>query len=115
MKEAFLKLLKEYCPQKKVLDYGCGNGYYSKLVRKMGAEVIGIDLLPAKGFIKMDCEDMTFPNNTFDVVFSRGTLPYLNKDRAFMEIARVLKPGGIFIGLETLGHNPLANLYRRVS
>ncbi|MEX2033464.1 MAG: hypothetical protein WD889_02810, partial [Candidatus Colwellbacteria bacterium] len=33
-------------------------------------------------------------------------------EKGLQEIRRVLKPGGLLIGIETLGHHPLANLKR---
>ena len=36
--------LKNKCQNKKLLDYGCGNGVHSIFPAKCGAEVIGIDL-----------------------------------------------------------------------
>ena len=127
------KLLKERCPNKKVLDYGCGNGIHTISIAKMGAEkVVAIDLsgrsleiareiAKKEGvggkieFLKMDCEKMSFPNNSFDVIFDGGTFSSLDLKRALPELARVLKPEGTLIGIETLGHNPLTNLKRKLN
>lgn len=112
--KAFLGLIIENCQNKRVLDYGCGDGHFLKTLEELGAKkVIGIDSTSSDGVIEMDCENMTFPDDYFDLVVEAGTMPYLNKEKAFSEVSRVLKPNGKFIGLETLGHNPITNLYRK--
>lgn len=124
--------LASHCKDKKVLDYGCGNGIHSIFPAKNGAEVVGIDLseeslkiarerVRREGpegritFFKMDCEKIDFPANVFDIVFNSGTFYTLDLKKAIPEIARVLKPDGILIGVETLGHNPITNLKRRIN
>lgn len=48
-------------------------------------------------FVKGDIEDMPLPDNQFDVVLSNCVLNLVpDKNRAFSEIYRVLKPGGHF-------------------
>lgn len=123
-------LLRGHVPGKRVLDYGCGHGMHTAGIARMGAaEVVGIDLskeslriaeerikgFPNVSFMCMDAESLAFPDNSFDIVFDRGTFSSLNLTRALPEIARVLKPGGVLIGIETLGHNPLANLKRALN
>jgi SAM-dependent methyltransferase len=45
-----------------------------------------------------DAHQLTFPNETFDVVVTLGVLPWLHTPRqAVQEIARVLRPGGHLI------------------
>ncbi len=125
--------LSKIYPGKIVLDYGCGNGSHSIEIAKMGTKkVVGIDLSEKSlelanyklqttnyelknkvEFLKMDCEKMEFPDNSFDVVFDGGTFSSLDINKALPEITRVLKPGGCLIGIETLGHNPLTNLKRK--
>jgi len=124
--------MRKNCPGKKVLDYGCGNGIHSFFLAEIGAEVVGIDLsepslelagekAQRKGvtervkFLKMDCEKMDFPDHSFDVIFDGGTFSSLDIKRALPELARILKPAGFLIGIETLGHNPLTNLKRKIN
>jgi len=127
------KLLKENCQNKLVLDYGCGNGVHTVPIAKMGAKkVIGIDLSEksldiAKSraekeglgdkveFLKMDCEKIEFPDDFFDVIFDGGTFSSLDLKLALPELARVLKPEGALIGVETFGHNPITNLKRKLN
>lgn len=126
------KLLKQYVPGKKVLDYGCGHGMHTIQLAKMGAkEIIGIDLSEESlkiaeerrmkyevsnvRFTRMDAEELEFQNNYFDIVFDGGTFSSIELGKGLKEIQRVLRPGGSLIGIETLGHHPLANLKRRVN
>jgi len=125
------EFLKKNCPGKNILDWGCGNGVHTVPIAKMGAKsVTGIDLsnglldlarqkTAAAGtegktrFLKMDCEKMDFTDNEFDVIFDGGTFSSIDIKKALPELARILKPEGVLIGIETFGHNPLANFNRR--
>ncbi len=124
------ELLRQYVPGKRVLDYGCGHGMHTVPIAKMGAnEVVGIDLSRESlviareraalagvadkiKLLKMDAEALDFPDSSFDVVFDGGTFSSIDFAKGLAEIKRVLRPGGYLIGIETLGHNPLANLKR---
>jgi len=119
--------LKDKCENKNVLDYGCGNGIHSFWLEKLGAKIKAIDLSDnslqfarkrgknSVEFMKMDCENMSFPDNHFDIVFNSGTFSSLNLDKALSELSRVLKPDGFVIGIETFGHNPLTNFKRGIN
>ena len=125
--------LKKYCQNKKILDYGCGNGIHTIFPAKMGAKmVIGIDLSEKSleiarerarregvedkvNFLQMDCEKMEFLDNYFDIIFDGGTFSSLDLKTALPELARVLNPEGSLIGIETLGHNPFTNLKRKIN
>src|SRR3546814_18316951 len=61
----------------------------------------------------MNAEAMTFPDDSFDLVFGSGIIHHLDIDRASGEIARVLRPGGRAVFIEPLGLNPAIALYRR--
>ncbi len=124
------KLLQKYAPHKRILDYCCGHGKHAISISKMGAkEVIGIDLSEksidvAKELLKdyshinpvnfhiMDGESLDFEDSSFDIVFDSGAFSSLDISAAIKEIHRVLKSGGLLIGIETLGHNPIMNIKR---
>ncbi len=127
------KLVERYGRDKLILDYGCGNGIHSGFLVKSGAKkVIGIDLsekylaiarerAKKEGagdkieFLKMDCEKTEFPDNSFDIIFDGGTFSSLDLKNVFPELVRVLKPEGRVLGIETFGHNPIANLKRKLN
>lgn len=114
----WLKEIKGFLPAKhlKILDVGCGAGFFSILLAGLGHEVTGIDLTPdmiinsrelaqEEGvyctFEVMDGENLDLPSESFDVVVSRNltwTLP--DAAKAYKEWIRVLKPGGILINAD---------------
>jgi len=125
-------LIEEKGKDKKILDYGCGTGIHLRWLAKIGREVIGIDLsknsleLAKKRIRKeelgkkakvllMDCEKMEFPDNSFDFIFDGATFSSLDLEKVLPELSRVLKPDGFLMGIETLGHNPLTNLKRKLN
>lgn len=66
-------------------------------------------------FQVMNAEKLTFTDNFFDVVFGVSILHHLELDSAFSQLRRVLIPGGKALFVEPLGHNPIINLYRRLT
>lgn len=50
------------------------------------------------GFRNENLEQLTFPDNSFDLTITQDVMEHvLNPDRAFAEIARTLKPGGVHL------------------
>ena len=103
----------------KILDVGCGAGYFTVLLGLEGYDVTGIDLTPAMidragkliemnepyncdvQAVVMDGENLDFPDENFDVVITRNltwTLPH--PIRAYSEWYRVLKKGGILLNFD---------------
>jgi ubiquinone/menaquinone biosynthesis C-methylase UbiE len=97
------------------LDDGCGTGYGSHyLVKRARARsVVGVDLSkeaidfarrhyrhPALAFHQMNCLELTFPDETFDVVVSFDVIEHVSKedqDSFVRETRRVLRKGGILL------------------
>ncbi|KNA17895.1 hypothetical protein SOVF_075880 [Spinacia oleracea] len=98
-------------PGQKVLDVGCGIGggnFY--MAENFGVEVVGIDLSInmisialeravglnyAVEFEVADCTTITYPENSFDVVYSRDTILHIqDKPALFRSFYKWLKPGG---------------------
>jgi SAM-dependent methyltransferase len=95
----------------KVLEIGVGLGADHQCFAQAGAHLFGIDLTPRaiehttrrlavfglKSTLAVgDAESLTFGDNTFDVVYSWGVLHHSpDTPKAFREVLRVLKPGGV--------------------
>lgn len=129
--EDFFEHLKKSCQDKLILDYGCGIGNTAEKVSKYNAKSItGIDISEvsiskAKAFVqekkinvqfKVDnCEESSFENGTFDIVYGAGILHHLKIDKCLNEIHRILKKEGELVFIEPLGTNPLINIYRKLT
>jgi len=131
-REFVLKNLRRFAKDKKVLDYCCGNGEDSIVMGKAGAKsVTGIDIssvsiencralaerngLDNCEFKIADAENTGFADDTFDFISEYGCLHHLELDKAYRELARILKPGGKVICNEALIHNPVIHLYRKLT
>ena len=97
-----------------MLEIGCGGGQCSIAFAKRGAIATGIDLSDGQvdfaqklaaengveaAFRQGTAEDLSaIADASQDVVFSAYALQYVERpDRCFAEVARVLKPGGVFV------------------
>ncbi len=113
----------------RVLDIGCGTGGPAiVLSRDKGAQVVAIDVEPqiiaraernaaeAGVGASVDCRlvepgPLPFEPASFDLVFSKDALIHIpDKKALYLEILRVLKPGGLFAASDWLaGENALQN------
>jgi len=122
--------LRALVPGADVLEYGCGPYGCIYEAAKTANSARAIDISPvaiqiskdkaaAMGvsaeFLVMDCEAMEFPDDSFDLIFGSSVLHHLNLEKTFSEMRRVLRPGGVVLFTEPLGHNPFINLYRRLT
>jgi ubiquinone/menaquinone biosynthesis C-methylase UbiE len=86
----------------RVLEIGCGRGFLTERVRAIAPDTTGIDLnaeAVANGVVDnlrvMNAEKLDYPDETFDKIYSFHAIEHIPRlDRAFAEMARVLKPGG---------------------
>jgi ubiquinone/menaquinone biosynthesis C-methylase UbiE len=95
---------------KRLLEVGCGTGTDLLQFARGGSRVVGVDLTPRSieitrqrfrvydldgEFAIGDAENLAFPDNSFDVVYSFGVIHHTpDTRRAVSEFHRVLKPGG---------------------
>src|SRR5713101_1043490 len=97
---------------KRVLEIGCGLGAHAQLLAEAGCNLTCIDLTEKavaltrkrlslrglEGDVRlMNAEEITFPDNEFDFVWSWGVIHHsASTDTIIREAYRVLKPEGEF-------------------
>jgi SAM-dependent methyltransferase len=98
-----------------VLDWGCGKGQITYLLRQKGFAVTSCDLMSTKEdssfgqetplirelaipVVPLDHDvHLPFPSGSFDCVVSFGVLEHVRSDsESLAEVRRVLKPSGVF-------------------
>ena len=112
----------------RVLEVGCGVGYFTQEVSKTGAHVTAIDISPDLLSVAQDkiknanvtfkvenAYELSFPDATFDTVIGSSILHHLDVDKALNEFFRVLKPGGTLYFTEPNMVNPQIFLERHTA
>ncbi len=97
-------------PGESVLDLGAGTGLASGLFRKAGLQTCGVDAdedmldaCRAKGFTDLVRHDLTatpypFASESFDHAVCVGALNFIADPAPVVaEVARILRPGGVFV------------------
>lgn len=103
-------------PAARLLDWGCGLGQMTYLLRRRGFEVVAFDVGEGKALPDIPlCRDVSvvrsthptslpFEDASFDVVLSCGVLEHVdefseagNELESLRQIRRVLRPGGNFL------------------
>ncbi len=128
IKDDYDRLLDSMCRNKTVLEIGCAGGRRICRLAELGNRMTGIDISESAiaqaittadanrvkdvEFQVMDAENLTFKDDSFNIVYGNGILHHLELEHMFRELNRILSPGGSAIFIEPLGHNILINLYR---
>jgi 2-polyprenyl-6-hydroxyphenyl methylase/3-demethylubiquinone-9 3-methyltransferase len=108
-----------------LLDVGCGGGFLAEEFARMGFSVTGADPSPASieaarehalanglavAYEVARGESLPFDNASFDAVACCDVLEHVDDlDAVVGEIARVLKPGGLFL-FDTINRTPASRL-----
>lgn len=115
---------------KRILELGCGNGKLTAILASKGANILAIDISPiavketqksCKEFIRKvdvqqaDANNLPHITKSFDLVVGEFILHHLDYNKTVMGIYQVLKPDGRAIFIEPLAHNPLLNLWRKLT
>ncbi|MGV0853239.1 class I SAM-dependent methyltransferase [Mycolicibacterium phlei] len=124
----FKQVCRELARDKDVLEYGCGDtrnfltfAPIAKSLQAIDISDAAIERMSAENthdnvhLHVMDAMNMTFADESFDLVFGSGIIHHLDTDTAAREVSRILRPGGKAVFWEPLGRNPVINLYRRLT
>jgi len=112
-------------PGRAILDVCCGQGVLTELFSQAGADVAGLDFSPVllahaqsaapnAMLIKRDAQSLPVVDASFDAAtnnFGFGHVP--DQPKALAEVARVLKPGGLFAlsGWVAPERNPASGIF----
>ncbi len=110
----------------RVLDLGCGAGYYTVEMAKLASEAVGVDVEPfietirvplfladRLSYLRCDGSRLPFPDHHFDRILASEVLPMLPDPMAFLaEARRLLKPGGRLVVANGLGPVAIGAAYR---
>ncbi len=106
-----------------ILELCSGTGLHTYVLAQTGARVVASDISSHSLEVLLqrirgvatrvaDIESLPFETNSFDAVAIAGGLSYGDPDLVDAEIRRVLRPGGSFICVDSLNHNPVYRFNR---
>lgn len=120
---AYAQLFRRFTPfkGKTVLDLGCNTGYLlHSFLQSEHFTAIGADIVPSYleraresygdkiKFVQTTTANIPLDDNSVDVVYTIDTVEHLSRaEDIFMEVFRLLRPGGLFL----VHFNPWLNPY----
>ena len=109
------RFLNDIDPATRIIDLGCGEGILVQEYKERGMNIIGLDLNYESAHVKRgDMLNTGYPDGSFDIALCLDVLehlPFESQGKAIAEIARILRPDGIFL----MSVPNLAHLVSRLS
>jgi ubiquinone/menaquinone biosynthesis C-methylase UbiE len=120
IQQEIIKRLSEEHNLGDVVEFGCGTGYFTKVIAKNAKDVIATDLsdemlevtrTQLKEFKnitiqKADCENVSFPSGKFDTIFMANVIHFIkNPPKALRESYRILKDKGLLLLVDYTGYS----------
>lgn len=114
-------MCKSLCQNKRVLEFGCGNGGFLRRIAKEVASVVGIELMDeAREHINYETKGekvcykyLNELREPVDVICSFHVIEHLNEpDKILHDLYSALSPGGLFICETPNADNALTCLYK---
>ncbi|MGD8968061.1 MAG: class I SAM-dependent methyltransferase [Anaerolineae bacterium] len=112
VQQAVIRRLAEERELGKVIELGCGRGYFTKAIAGNATRILATDLsdemveaarseLSSFEHItvqKVDCASTAFPAERFDTALMVNVVHFIeNPDQCLAESYRILKPGGVLL------------------
>ncbi|MBW1715610.1 MAG: class I SAM-dependent methyltransferase [Deltaproteobacteria bacterium] len=117
--QAITTKLHEECDLGEVIEFGCGAGYFTKVIAEKARHIIATDLSDRMLEVarvqlqkfqnitiqKANCEDTYFPSRSFDSVFMANLVHVVeNPMNVFQESHQILKNGGLLLIVDFTGY-----------
>ena len=111
---------------RRVLDLGCGTGFFLAELAALRPGAVGLDIshamlrvseqyVPGARLVTADAEKLPFRPGSFDVVFCKGSLHHVRNHVTFLANCReALGPQGVLVMSEPCNDNPLIRFARAV-
>ena len=124
------RFLERIRPGMRVLELGCNSGALSVAAARRGAEVEGLDIAADAlevareyyetikadlsgqvSYAVADLNQVALPENTYDIIFVKGTLHHLPQADALLEqVYGALKPGGLLWVMDAYRRTPFSSV-----
>jgi SAM-dependent methyltransferase len=120
-REILYRFSQKVAGKKPIWDFGCGPGHTAQYLRSLGIEISGLDLsekLIAQAniihagitFRQGNILDLEFENESIAGIVAFYAIVHFSQEqveKAFREIFRVLRPGGIFLFTYHIGEGAI--------